>query len=338
MTFKAVLLTSLLITAATIGLLLLKPAASDARAPTAAAAFLAYNRQFGKTHGSQAERDYRFGVFRENKAFIERENAKGRSFTLGENAFTDLSFEEFASKYLSAIPLHNKPIKSAQAGPRVAASKDWRQDGKVTAVKNQGACGSCWAFSTIGSLESAWAIAHDELLSLSEMELVDCSGSYGNNGCNGGLMSNGFDYIKANQVALEGDYPYRPVAGACHVDKTRRRIGVVDYQGLLPSNVDGLTQALDTNPVSVAIEVRQDFQLYKGGVYSNDDDSCGSALNHGVLAVGYNTQDEGGYVIVKNSWGADWGEQGYVRMALGAGSSSGTCGIANEADVYPTVA
>jgi C1A family cysteine protease len=299
--------------------------------------FLKFTKRFGKTHGSQSELEYRYSIYLDNKQFIEEKNAQGLSFTLGENAFADLTFEEFASKYVSQNVLHNKLVRGSNLKRASASgSKDWRNEGKVTPVKNQGACGSCWAFSTIGSLESAYAIKNGETQIFSEMELVDCSGEFGNNGCNGGLMSNAFDYIKQNQIGLDSDYPYRPLQGSCHADKSKARFSINDYSSLPSVDVDGLITALNNQPVSVAIEVRRDFQLYRSGVYTSDS-SCGQGLNHGVLAVGYNCEsnDDNSYFIVKNSWGAAWGEEGYVRMAIGTGS--GTCGIANSFDVYPNL-
>jgi C1A family cysteine protease len=335
MAFKEVLLVALAITSTALALYMFQGAPSVPQKENLGS-FLEFNKRFGKSHGSQSELEYRYSIYLDNKKYIEEKNRQNLSFTLGENNFADLTFEEFASKYLSHNIIRNKVFQNNNL-KRVFLNggKDWRKEGKVSAVKNQGACGSCWAFSTIGSLESAYAIKDGQVQTFSEMELVDCSNSYGNNGCNGGLMSNAFDYIKENQVGLSSDYPYRPVQGHCHADKTKTRVSIADYKSISPVDVDGLVSALNNQPVSVAIEVRRDFQLYKGGIYTSDD-SCGEALNHGVVAVGYDSAENGdGYFIVKNSWGESWGEQGYVRMAIGSGS--GTCGIANDADVYPVL-
>jgi C1A family cysteine protease len=296
--------------------------------------FHAYNRKHGKTHHSKEEFAYRFAIYQDNKKYIDTHNSKNQqSFTLGENQFADLTFEEFSSKYLSQNVVQNEVFTDNFYGFESAATKvDWREKGVITQVKNQGACGSCWAFSVTGSFEAAFAIAHKELVEFSESELVDCSSSYGNHGCNGGLPGYGYKYIKDNKIGLESDYPYRPVTSTCHKDTSKRREGVKDFKYISPVNVEGLKNAIATTPVSVGIEVRRDFQLYHGGVYTSDS-SCGSALNHGVTAVGFDAEAATPFFIVKNSWGGAWGESGYIRVAIGSGS--GTCGIANKYDVYP---
>ena len=337
MAFKEILLAVLAITTTAFAVHLLK----DSKAPATdkhhnnLQAFHAYNRKHGKTHNSKEEFAYRFSVYQDNKKFIKENNKKQRSFTLGENQFADLTFEEFRNKYLSQNVIQNDVFTHNLFGIESDVAKiDWREKGVISRVKNQGACGSCWAFSTTGSFEAAWAIAHNESVEFSESELVDCSGRYGNQGCNGGLMSNAYDYIKASKLALESDYPYRPVTGQCHKDASKRRETVTDYKVISPVNVDGLKQAITITPVSVAIEVQRDFQLYKSGIYTGNA-SCGRGLNHGVLAVGFTTEDQTPHFFVKNSWGETWGEQGYIRMAIGTGS--GTCGIANKWDVYPII-
>ena len=151
-------------------------------------------------------------------------------------------------------------------------------------------------------------------------------------------MSNAFNYIKDNQLGLEFDYPYQPVQKTCAVDKTKQRVAITSYSKIDPVNIQGLVAGVHQAPISVAFEVRPDFQLYKSGVYTNADATCGDSLNHGVLAIGYyiTDQDVGSFFRVKNSWGADWGEVGYFRIAFGK-TDRGTCGIANDYDVYPTV-
>jgi C1A family cysteine protease len=164
---------------------------------------------------------------------------------------------------------------------------DWRDCKVVTPVKNQGMCGSCWAFSTTGSMESFLAITTKTLPNLSEQELVDCSRSYGNYGCNGGLMTGAYNYIKDHKLATEKDYPYKARTNRCARKDTGDRYTVSSYQVMTRgnANVSGLTAMLKKGPVSVAIEVRSDFQLYHSGVYAFKK-SCGRALNHGVLLVG----------------------------------------------------
>jgi C1A family cysteine protease len=333
MAFKEVLLAALAITSTALALYMIQ--GEKLTQKDHLQSFMSFNRKFAKEHGSREEMEFRYAIYADNKKFIEQRNKQVKTFKLGENHFADMSFEEFASKYLSKNAQPNKVFYGKSLKLSLSeGEKDWRAENKVTEVKNQGACGSCWAFSTIGSLESAYAIKNNELKHFSEMELVDCSGSYGNQGCNGGLMANAFEYVKEHGVGLSSDYPYRPIQGKCHADSTKERITISEYKPISPVDVDGLISALEVNPVSVAIEVRRDFQLYHSGVYTADE-SCGSALNHGVTAVGYSSKNGEGYFIVKNSWGESWGESGFVRMEIGSGS--GTCGIANEADVYPVL-
>lgn len=328
MTLKSLAIVSLAVIAATVGIYMLYEAPeTDA---TYLKAFLDHKRRYNKTYTSKDTMKYRFEVFSQNMEFIRRHNSKISSFECGENQFTDMTFEEFKSKYLSQEPMLNE-IKTANIGPEVKGSADWRVKGKVSQVKNQASCGSCWAFSSTGSLESAYAIFKDVSIEFSEQELVDCSRSYGNHGCMGGLMSYSFEYIKKNKIGKEQDYPYNGTDGICRAKKEGERYEVTGYSILSPIDVTGLSTALEKQPVSVAIEVQQDFMHYKSGVYVNDH--CGTHLNHGVLVVGYDTEKEIPYFIIKNSWGTTWGDEGYILMKVGQGS--GTCGIANNWDVYP---
>ena len=335
MAFKEILLAVLAITTTAFAVHLLK----DSKAPATdkhhnnLQAFHAYNRKHGKTHNSKEEFAYRFSVYQDNKKFIKENNKKQRSFTLGENQFADLTFEEFRSKYLSKTTLKNNSYSAFARLSNGNEKFDWREKGVITRVKNQGACGSCWAFSSTGAVESAFAIANKEVVEFSESELVDCSGAYGNEGCNGGMMDDAFRYIIDHKIALESDYPYRPVTGKCHADQSKRRETIKSFKYISPPNINGLLEAIKVTPISVGIEVQRDFQLYKSGVYTSQHSNCGENLNHGVLAVGFDTTASNPFFIVKNSWGEGWGEQGYVRMAIGTGS--GTCGIANDSDVYP---
>lgn len=331
MAIRTVALASLALIATTFSIYMLLN--TPAHKKTHLKSFMEHKKRYNKIHATKEDLEYRFSVYVENMQYIEEHNAKGKSYTLGENQFSDLTFEEFSQKYLSA-PIAND-VKLHHISKLKEGEVDWVSKGKVSRVKNQQACGSCWAFSAIGALESSYAIYKDLNIELSEQELVDCSSSYGNNGCNGGIMSYGFDYIKDNKISTETDYVYKAADGNCKAKEYTEKYGINSYNVIDPIDVTGLIAALDTQPVSVAIEVRKDFMHYNGGVYTSDA-SCGSALNHGVLTVGYKNSNGEKYFKVKNSWGTAWGEGGYIRMAIGSGS--GTCGIANETDVYPLVA
>merc|ERR1719181_2053374 len=221
-------------------------------------------------------------------------------------------------------------------------SVDWTTKGAVTPVKNQGQCGSCWAFSTTGSTEGANFLKTGKLESFSEQELVDCAQSFGNQGCNGGLMDDGFKYIESKGDVLETTYPYTGKTGKCSSSKTSHPdVKVTGFKDVAEKNEAQLMAAVQKQPVSVAIEADQSgFQFYKTGVFSG---TCGTKLDHGVLAVGYGTDGGKKYWKVKNSWAATWGDKGYIRMVRkgsnatatgrkllgggGGGGAGGQCGI-----------
>merc|ERR1712216_887743 len=206
------------------------------------------------------------------------------------------------------------------------ASVDWTTKGAVTPVKNQGQCGSCWAFSTTGSTEGAYQIATGKLLSFSEQELVDCAGSYGNQGCNGGLMDNGFKYLESKGDALESTYSYTGKSGSCSSSKSSNPAlaagKVTSFNDVTSDSVPQMEAAVSKGPVSVAIEADQSgFQFYKSGVFSG---ACGTNLDRGVLVVGYGTDGGKDYWKVKNSWGTSWGKDGYIMVARSKGNSTQT--------------
>jgi C1A family cysteine protease len=198
-------------------------------------------------------------------------------------------------------------------------SSDWRPSGKQTSVKDQGSCGSCWSFSANEALESVYAIEHGQLLDLSEQELVDCSGSFGNHGCNGGWMYWAFDYVKSKGgLALESEYPYKARDQTCTANLSVRHAPVSGYSKVSASE-KALESAIDAHPVAVAVDA-SNWSFYKGGDFSN----CASNLNHAVVASGYDTD----HWIVRNSWGGRWGESGYIYLKKG-----NTCGVENAAYV-----
>merc|ERR1712045_773556 len=306
------------------------------------ARFNIWKGEHSKVYASIEEEQARIEVFLRNHKTIEAHNSDStQTFTMGHNEFSDMTPEEFKSTMTGYTGMMGRSSGADSVHTQVGgedAAKDWRSEGKVTEVKNQGQCGSCWAFSTTGSTESANLIknggsASDPANQLSEQQLVDCSKA--NQGCNGGLMDYGFTYLKglgASGDDTESSYPYTAKNGRCHADTgVASNIRVTGYTDVARSEA-ALRNAVGTvGPVSIAIEADQRaFQFYNGGVLTK---GCGQRLDHGVLLVGYGTENSQDYWIVKNSWGPSWGEQGYIRIAQG----SNLCGLSNQAS-YPHVA
>jgi len=209
------------------------------------------------------------------------------------------------------------------------ATWNWVPKGAVTHIKNQQQCGSCWSFSTTGSTEGCHFITTKKLVALSEQNLMDCSTSEGNQGCDGGLMTQAMDYIISNKgVDTEKSYPYTAEDGTCHFSKANIGATLKSYTNVNTGDENDLQAKVYLGPTSVAIDASQSsFQFYNSGVYSDPDCST-SQLDHGVLAVGWGTDSGSAYWIVKNSWGTDWGQQGYIWMARNDGNM---CGIATMA-------
>jgi len=305
-------------------------------------AFGQFVQEFGKKY-SHENLFYRYSIFKRNVDFIHLHNEKNLSYTLGMNAFGDMTFDEFHSTHTGLKPIHNNFIRSKNAPTSVSDPNpdppkvDWRTKGAVTPVKDQGMCGSCWAFSATGSMEGAWQIKSKKtIVSISEQQLVDCSWPEGNQGCNGGLMDQAFEYVIHNKgITTEALYPYTAKDGNCKSPLPKSAVTISSYTDVTANKDSAMQTAVAAGPVSVAIEADQEvFQFYKSGVF--DDASCGTQLDHGVLAVGYDTdaKSKKNYWIVKNSWGLTWGNQGYIWMVRKDGP--GQCGI-NMMSSYPVV-
>jgi cathepsin L len=303
--------------------------------------FVSFVKTFNKQYSSD-EFFQRYSIFKANHNKIRLHNLEQKAgkhtFTMAVNEFADMTFTEFHSKMTGLQSRDMGVLRESNGdGPHLdvsapAASLDWRTKNAVTPVKNQQQCGSCWAFSTTGSTEGAHAIKTGNLVSLSEQQLVDCSTAQGNQGCNGGLMDQGFQYIISNHgITTEAAYPYTAADGTCRAAGKPVAATLSSFVDVTAGSETSLMQAVNIGPTSIAIEADQPcFQFYSGGILS--DPSCGTQLDHGVLAVGYGTENNVNYWIVKNSWGASWGESGYIRLVRG----SNECGLANMAS-YPRV-
>jgi KDEL-tailed cysteine endopeptidase len=285
-----------------------------------------------------------------NEEYIEKINAMNLSYSLAHNQFSgmdEFEFKQYIVKnndleygvrdYSYSSYLFNTTLES------LPSSVNWVTAGAVTNVKDQGQCGSCWSFSTTGALEGEYFIKNGKLVSFSEQQLVDCDNLKNggkDHGCNGGLMDNAFSWIHKNGgLCQEADYPYTSGNGqegtckkTCSLVKGSQIVSFVDVP---PSSDNEMMSALVKQPVSIAIQAdTRDFQLYKSGVFTSS--TCGTNLDHGVLAVGYGTETGQNYYLVKNSWGTSWGENGYIKLGRGSqyNSGDGQCGMLLEGS-YP---
>ena len=269
----------------------------------------------------------------DNIKFIEEHNNNhSNSYELGINQHIYNVYENEFTKSNMVIDINDK-VNENNLDYIIDTPHefDWRKEGKVTPVKNQGRCGSCWAFSSTESVESAWAIKNNQLYNLSEQELMDCSDSYGNHGCQGGAMDNAFHYIIDNGLCSNVSYPYEGVKDVCMNTTCNKLVHITNFTDVMQNNENILKKAVSINPVSVAIQAnKRSFQLYQSGIYS--DYMCGFNLDHGVLIVGYGYDElyEMDYWIVKNSWGPFWGENGYIRLERNINDPRGLCGIAMD--------
>jgi cathepsin L len=305
-------------------------------------AFDNFKSTYGKNY-LQAEEAQRYNAFKHNLDFVNNWDAKTRGFTVAINKFADLTGQEFKSLY-NGLNITKKtvpvvPVVQHTAGPQVQGDiVNWVNKGAVTGIKNQGQCGSCWSFSATGSMEGAHFLKTGSLVSLSEQNLVDCSTAQGNQGCNGGLMDQAFQYVIANKgIDTEASYQYTATGpNTCDFSASNVGTTISSYQDIPSGNEGALLTAANQQPVSVAIDASQNsFQLYSSGVYY--EPNCSStSLDHGVLVVGYGTDSTSqtpDYWLVKNSWGTDWGMNGYIEMAR---NQNNNCGIATAAS-YPII-
>ncbi|XP_039977369.1 cathepsin S, ortholog 1 [Xiphias gladius] len=302
-----------------------------------------WKTKHGKVYDNQTEIIFRRAVWQKNVYTVLRHNQEAlagkHNFTLGLNHLADMTAEEINEK-LNGLkleePVHfrNGTVKEA-SGLSIPQSVDWRKSGLVSPVQNQGLCGSCWAFSSLGALEGQMKKRTGVLVPLSPQNLVDCSSSDGNHGCRGGYISKAYSYVIRNGgVDSERFYPYEHKNGKCRYS-VKGKAGYCSQFQFLPRGDERALQAVvaSVGPVAVAINAMlPSFHLYRGGLYNVPD--CNPRLtNHAVLVVGYGTDRGQDYWLVKNSWGTAWGERGFIRLAR---NKNNLCGIASFA-VYPTL-
>ena len=306
--------------------------------------FTSFQEKFHKQYDNFEMMRERFDIFKTNWLDIQRHNSDtGQNFTKGINQFTDLTPDEFNKKYLGGIVQERNLVglygcdlfTSSKETTSLPDTVDWRHEGAVTPVKDQGQCGSCWTFSATGAMEGAWATATGDLVSLSEEQLADCATGYkyGSHGCNGGQMDGAFKYVIENGATTEGQYPYTAGKGDTGDCKQSDVTSVATFNGcsdVSPNDQVSLKAAVAKQPVSIAIEAdSRYFQSYSSGVLTSAD--CGTNLDHGVLIVGYGEEKGQKYWLVKNSWSESWGDGGYVKIARSdSRNDKGICGISMQ--------
>jgi len=306
--------------------------------------FLNFQKTHNKIYYSLEEFEKRFEIFRTNLHNIVSHNSQTTfNFTLSVNHFADLTQNEFKELYVTGLLESNrygcKTVSSSDVNINtkdLPVSVDWRKKGAVTSVKDQGQCGSCWAFSSTAATEGALAISRGNLIDLSEQELVDCATgfNYGSHGCSGGQMDGAFKFVIENGLCTASEYPYvsgtTKVEGTCESKKCTSAIKLAgsSCSDVTPKNELLLRFVVSQQPVAVAIEAdTRYFQFYSGGIL--DSTECGTKLDHGVLIAGYGEDDGKKFWLVKNSWSTSWGEDGYVKIGRSdSENTDGICGIA----------
>lgn len=301
--------------------------------------FANFQERFSKRYENIQEMETRFQIFRTNLRNIILHNLDHtQNFTMGINQFTDLTAQEFKDMYVNGRKenLGSFGCKSfSSGGSGLPSSVDWRNNGVVNSVRDQGQCGSCWAFATTANAESVWAISSGKLLDLSEEFLVDCASGVGyyNMGCNGGQPDSAFKYMINNGQCTEASYPYKAgvtkTAGSCQ-KCTSVEVSFSSCSDVTPKDQVSLAAAVAKQPVVIAIEAdTRYFQSYSGGIL--DSTECGTSLDHAVEIIGYGSQNGVDYWIVRNSWGSSWGEGGYFRIKKTSSTNDiGICGVAAE--------
>ena len=298
-----------------------------------------FQERFSKHYSTVQELENRFAVFRQNFVGILAHNSDfTQNFTMGVNQFTDLTPEEFKAQYVGGLKTEvgSYGCKTFSSSASDAPSAiDWRTKGVVNPVRDQGQCGSCWAFATTANAESVWAISTGQLLDLSEEFLVDCASGAGyfNLGCNGGQPDSAFKYMINNGQCTESSYPYKAgttkTAGTCQ-KCTAAPVHFSTCYDVKPNDQVSLMAAVSKQPVVIAIEAdTRYFQSYSGGIL--DSTACGTTLDHAVEIVSYGSENGIDYWNVRNSWSNTWGENGYVRIKKTSSTNDiGICGVAAE--------
>jgi C1A family cysteine protease len=287
--------------------------------------FMEHVANYGISYGTQEEYDFRMTLFaKRDAAYNEINEDPENTFVVAHNMFSTLTEDE-AKKWMGRKPTHlaNSTLEVEEINAIEAAEVDWRVKGAVNPVQNQAQCGSCWAFSSTAALEGAHFIKSGELLKLSEQQFVDCDKT--SSGCNGGLEIWAFNYAEKNAIETEKTYPYVGKDTTCTSKKASGVVNAVSHKAVKAKSVSALKSAVQAGPTCVSVDAANNyFQGYSGGILNTT--KCGHNLDHAVTAVGYGSANGQEYVIVRNSWTASWGEEGYIRMSLDV-TGDGVCGV-----------
>jgi len=297
--------------------------------------FLQHVAEHGLNFGTSEEFNFRQNIFLTKEAENKVINANPEhTFTVGHNFMSTWTDEEY-----KAMLGYHAPTNYTATEPTVLdtvdipMAKDWRKYGAVNPIKNQGRCGSCWAFSATCAMEGHHQIQSKQLLSLAEQELVDCDKKC--YGCNGGLQDYAMEYVQQNGQVLESDYRYTARDGQCKQSQYKAQVYVSQVHNVQQCSADQLMAAIAQGPTSVTVEADQSvFQRYTSGVLNSAD--CGTQLDHAITGIGYGNNGSQKYFIVRNSWGANWGQGGYINIAIVEGYSKGICGIQQQS-FWPTM-
>jgi len=286
--------------------------------------FMEYIVKEGKSYGTVEEYTYRLEIFQLKDFEITHHNENNSQWKMGHNKFSDRTVAEMDRFNQARAPMpHQEPTYLNT--PEAELPINWITKGAVNAIQDQGACGSCWAFSTICGMEGGHFVASGELLKFSEQQLVSCSTE--NAGCNGGMSYDGYHYFMTHQPMSEASYPYTARDGTCHYDAAEAyNINTANpsYVTVPFDEVDQMKAALSLKPLNVSIYASAtSFQQYSSGIYN--DPNCGNQHNHATNVVGWGISSGVEYWIMRNSWGTSWGEEGYMKMEIVSGD--GQCGV-----------